>query len=485
MTGNNNSDTDDESSSSSDMGEQIRVTLTLASECPDRELEVPSHPMSVPATITNKGFSVLLNHLLERTTDSEESPALPFEFIVGKNHNRLLRTGVEREARRSGLSLEEAVPIVYFPATREPELDQSNEPLPDWVSALSCVSTTGSDKESSFVVAGSYDGSVHVLSGDGKVLEPLVQQDKLHAGAIKCLASTTSPSSSDVKCWVATGSMDHTLVVSRLVQKKQQYSLEQYASCSGGHVSSIGSVDWFPSTLWLASGDWDGGICIWDCKQEPEQEMEHPTGKRSKIHTGMLQISTPNSVLAPKISIQAHVSKVSGISWGNLEKRRDITPSQLVTGSWDHSVKVWDVETQDCVLTLNGSRVVSCLDTSYKAAGIVAMGHPDCTIRLWDVRSADSKQSSLSITDNTFRPSHQEWITSVKWSPENAYHLTSTSHDGTVKFWDIRSSVPLYTVRAFPKEQKGLSLAYGNDGMVYAGGTDCVVKQFHPSNKKM
>lgn len=44
--------------------------------------------------------------------------------------------------------------------------------------------------------------------------------------------------------------------------------------------------------------------------------------------------------------------------------------------------------------------------------------------------------------------SHKGWVTAVAWHPETAHMLASSSHDGTVKIWDVRSSVPLFTLKA-------------------------------------
>jgi len=229
---------------------------------------------------------------------------------------------------------------------------------------------------------------------------------------------------------------------------------------------------------------WDFGVEPVDAAEDQQPVKKTKTGKSSKSSVAINNNTEAHPTLSAKVSLQAHTSKVSGVSWGNYEKRNSRSssePRQLITGSWDHSLKVWDIERQDCLLTLNGSRVVSCLDTSYHSTGIVATGHPDCTVRLWDTRTADdAKESSLMlVSDNTFRPSHKEWIADVQWSRHNPYHLASTSHDGTVKMWDIRSPLPLHTVRAFGKTDKGLSLVYGENGYMFAGGTDCIVKQFH------
>jgi ribosome biogenesis protein YTM1 len=456
---------DDDEDNEEEIGEQVRVSFVLDPSVSDRSLEVPSEPIAIPADLRRKGLSAVINHLLERQVGDDEEEdedsdevdeklkALPFDFIIA---NRLLRTGVETAARRHGLSLEQAIRISYFPAQESPEESNEGEPLPDWISTLNF--------RGGFVCTGGYDGSVVVHKPSQDALET-ISSVSAHSGPIKCLATMEDVGG----LTIATGSLDHTIVTHRF--DKTSKSLAKHANFVGGHTSSIGCVDMISSQQRLVSGDWDGGLSLWDFSSsvgESDDPSEEAVKKRktgSKSKKSVLNIR-------PMSTIPAHASQISGVSWGNSPHANGKT---LITGSWDNSLKVWDVERQDCLLTLNGSRVISCLDTSYHSE-VVATGHPDCTIRLWDVRTAGDTTSSL-VSDSSLKPSHKAWVSAVKWSPNDPYVLASTSHDGTMKIWDIRSSLPLHTVRVHPKEEKGLCLAFG-DGVIFTGGSDCVVKQY-------
>jgi F-box/WD-40 domain protein 7 len=58
---------------------------------------------------------------------------------------------------------------------------------------------------------------------------------------------------------------------------------------------------------------------------------------------------------------------------------------KVVSGSADHSIKVWDVKTGRCELTLNGhANSVMCVgfDDDFK----ICSGSYDKTVRVWDMR---------------------------------------------------------------------------------------------------
>jgi ribosome biogenesis protein YTM1 len=204
---------------------------------------------------------------------------------------------------------------------------------------------------------------------------------KAHDGPIKCLASCAI----DDGLLIATGSLDQTLVTHRYNGGK---SMVGHAHFREGHTAAIGCVAFDAETHMLVSGDWDGGMCIWNTQatvagndafapatdEAPARNRKSVTGKSQPT----LAVIQPLAVFG-----SAHSSQISSAAWMADGKH-------VVTGSWDHSVKVWSVESQDCLLTLNGSRVVSCMDLSTHSE-VVATGHPDCTIRLWDVRTVRQK----------------------------------------------------------------------------------------------
>jgi ribosome biogenesis protein len=463
--------------------QQIRVTFHLAAEYAKSaaHLQVPTDVIAVPATVGRKELSAVIHHLLghddeeddeeDGDTKTKSASKMSFEFMLSHRNNRLLRTSIEREARRSGSSLEEALRVTYFPAQPPPEPQPTAPLLPDWIGCL--------DYENGILCAGCYDGSLVLSDTATEQLSKLTSRI-VHRGPIHALSAVQI----DHTLYMATGSMDQTLQLHIYDRNDSTWNTQV---CTGGHAATLASVDLYTSSssnqsgsplLRLASGDWDGTVCIWDCLRVGDDAPA--AAKRSRITSDTEAMDTAHDTATSPLmtaSFQAHSSQVSGVAWGNFEKTHLTTASTLTTSSWDHSIKVWDVERQDCLLTLNGQRVVTCIDTSYYTAGIVASGHPDCTVRLWDVRTSEKQSSSLVTADTTFRPSHSEWVSAVRWSPTSPYQLASTSYDGTVRLWDLRSERPIHTIRAFAKSEKGLSLCFDKDTL-YAGGSDCEIKQF-------
>ena len=73
---------------------------------------------------------------------------------------------------------------------------------------------------------------------------------------------------------------------------------------------------------------------------------------------------------------QGHLKEVGALQ---------ITPSVLVTGSGDTTVKIWDLTSTDCRVTLRGHSA-TVMTVQYDGGVKIVSGSYDQTIKLWDLR---------------------------------------------------------------------------------------------------
>ncbi|KAF5841762.1 WD40-repeat-containing domain protein [Dunaliella salina] len=101
----------------------------------------------------------------------------------------------------------------------------------------------------------------------------------------------------------------------------------------------------------------------------------------------------------------------------------------LVSGSFDNTIKLWDVASGSCRATLEGhTKRVRSVAVSKDGCTLVS-GSDDRTARLWDLGSC---RLTATLSD------HTGWVFSVAISPDNAT-VASGSEDKTVRLWDARS----------------------------------------------
>ena len=115
---------------------------------------------------------------------------------------------------------------------------------------------------------------------------------------------------------------------------------------------------------------------------------------------------------------------------------------RLASGSWDQTIRLWDVASGRSLLELKGhSAYVSSVAFSPDGQRL-ASGSGDNTIRLWDVASG---RSLLELKG------HSASVDSVAFSPDGKL-LASGSWDKTIRLWDI----PFYFM--FWKDGKSTAL---------------------------
>ena len=100
--------------------------------------------------------------------------------------------------------------------------------------------------------------------------------------------------------------------------------------------------------------------------------------------------------------------------------------SKLISGSLDHQVRVWNWRTGQCVSTLSGHSA-GIIGLHFDSS-ILATASVDHTVRIWDF---DDKSASVLR-------GHSDWVNSVKIDSASRTVFTA-SDDSLIKLWDLDS----------------------------------------------
>ena len=110
---------------------------------------------------------------------------------------------------------------------------------------------------------------------------------------------------------------------------------------------------------------------------------------------------------------------------------------EIVAGTSDHSVYVYDLETRQSILSIPGHNDdvnAVCFGDSL-SPHILYSGSDDTTIKVWDRRSmGDSREAGVFM-------GHTEGLTYVDSKGDGRYVL-SNGKDQTMKLWDLRKMMP-------------------------------------------
>jgi WD40 repeat protein/serine/threonine protein kinase len=148
----------------------------------------------------------------------------------------------------------------------------------------------------------------------------------------------------------------------------------------------------------------------------------------------------------------------------------------LLSGSLDKTVKLWDADTGRCLRTFKGhnSWVRSAAFSPDGRFAISAGGEKDYpyinykidyTLRLWDLFTGECLRAFEG---------HTEQINSVAVSPDSSYVL-SGSEDKTLRLWDFSTGEFLHTFEGHSKQANSVVFS-PNGGFVLTGSDDKTVK---------
>uniref|UniRef100_A0AAY5EXT0 Peroxin-7 n=1 Tax=Electrophorus electricus TaxID=8005 RepID=A0AAY5EXT0_ELEEL len=233
-----------------------------------------------------------------------------------------------------------------------------------------------------------------------------------------------------------------------------------------------------PDILLLNSLDWNDGL--FDVTWSESNEHVAVTGGGD----GSLQIWDTANPRGPLRVLKGHTQEVYAVDWSQTRGE-----NLLVSGSWDHTarvvpnvyvllgdgmLRVWDVKAGSCQLAIpaHKAEILSCDWCKYDQS-IVVTGAIDCSLCVWDVRSAGQPVAQLL--------GHSYAVRRVKFSPFYKTVLASCSYDFTVRFWDYsRSPALLDTVEHHSEFVCGLDFNLHIPNQVVDCSWDETVKIYTP-----
>ena len=180
-----------------------------------------------------------------------------------------------------------------------------------------------------------------------------------------------------------------------------------------------------------------------------------PDGTRvltgSDDHTARLWDAATGKTLA---TLAGHTSHVSAVAFSP-------DGTRVLTGSWDKTARLWDAATGKAVATLVGHTDYVTVVAFSPHSTRVLTGSGDNTARLWD---AATGKSLATLTG------HTGYVLAVAFSPDGARVLTG-SGDNTARLWDAATGKSVATLTGHTGYVS--AVAFSPDGMrVLTGSVD-------------
>jgi ribosome biogenesis protein YTM1 len=429
--------------------------------------QVPNTFLSVPVRLARYGLSEVVNAL------TQADPPRPFDFLIA---GKFLRGTLLAHLTRTGQAGESGLEIEYVEALPEPSSAPSR-PHPDWIAAIDAR-----PPGAQHALTACYDSVVRMYDVKD-VAAPPIATGVGHSSAVKSVAAFKLLPGAGAGAGAAAAAAGYRLVTGskdRTVRVWQYNPGSAALRCVGvcsGHTDSVESVATAPGAAVFASGGWDNKVLLWDTsdetkavKNEEDDEQPAPATKKARKSAAAAAVAPTIPAFAPLQSLEGHTGAVTALVYPH--------PAALYSGGMDHTLRQWDVSTGVVSQAWFGTKVITSLDFS-PLANVMATAHNDGVIRIWDPRAGKAASSSGAGPKDAVvasLKSHRGWASSVRFNPEHGQQLASGSYDHSVKLWDLRASLPLFTLKDAHKD-KVLALDWNDADTLLSGGADKQIQE--------
>jgi WD40 repeat protein/serine/threonine protein kinase len=301
------------------------------------------------------------------------------------------------------------------------------------------------------LASASLDGTVRVWDSAPATTGPRAVPLGGHDGAVFGVAVQPGP-----RGLVASASQDETV-------KIWDAATGEVVRTLTGHAGPVSRVFFSRDGRRMVSADFSSLARVWDTATfkevrtfrafagvvalSPDGRHIAFTAEGAKVH--IRDTDTGEEVLPP---FHAHDVPIVTVAF---------TPDgkAVATGSWDGSVKVWEVSTGRLVRTFTGTGIIAWLAFSDDGTRL-ATASWDRYVKIWDTATGKGLRTLLG---------HEHRVLGVAFSPDGK-HLASASQDNTARVWGVATGKEVAVLHGHIGYV--LCVAYSPDGkrLVTSGG---------------